>query len=399
MQYTIVGTEGGANITVFIPGQAPLVAHSSHPNYDKIVAGVMASDENVSELFDVAQTAAEKFDRLTERVSVANGRLYFDAVEVDNSLATQVVRFINEGIEDYKPLVNFFDNVMTNDNQHSREQLYDWLNTRDFTITPEGMIVGYKGVERLEDNVFQSIMSGRAIVNGEVQSGKITQKVSDVVEMPRTEVQFDPAVGCSTGLHVGTWDYASGFGRGAVLEVHVNPRDVVSVPSECDHQKMRVSRYTVVSVTDVPYTAPVWDEYEDDDFDDEYDDDWRDDFWGDGEDYPDTDGYPYPDASDDREFGVTGALLHPNFGSGDPGDEHQERYPLNQSATQETEDGQTVISVGDKFADRDARRAGNVFTVESVDEDSGIAIGKWSPSGLTRSIAFDRLLSRKYDRA
>jgi len=386
MQYTIVGTEDGSNITIFIPGQAPLVAHSSHPNYDRIVEGVMANDENVAALFDVSVTVAEKFDRLSERVSVANGRLYFDAVEVDNSLAKQVVRFLNEGVEDYKPLVAFFDNVMQNENEYSRTQLYDWLNARDFTITPDGLIVGYKGVSRAEDDTFASINSGRAIVNGEVQNGHIKQKVGDVVEMPRTEVQFDPGVGCSTGLHVGTWDYASSFGRGATLEVHVNPRDVVSIPSDSGYQKMRVCRYTVVDTKDVPYSDPViWgDDWEDDEYD-EYDDD----FWGEYED-------------DENVSPTQTSLLHPNFGDDEPEVTKafgEQPFAVDGSAVQETEDGQAVISVGDKFADRDARRSGNVFTVESVDEDSGIATGKWSPSGLTRSIAFDRLLSRKYDRA
>ncbi len=381
MQYTIVGTEDGANITVFIPGQAPLVAHSSHPNYDKIVEGVMASDETVGELFDVSVSVAEKFDRLSERVTVANGRLYFDGDEVDNSLTKQVVRFLNEGIEDYRPLVSFFDNVQQNDNQHSREQLYDWLDTRDFTISPEGMIVGYKGVSALEDNVFESISSGRAIVNGEVQNGRIKQKVGDVVEMPRAAVQFDPSEGCSTGLHVGTWDYASGFGRGAVLTVHVNPRDVVSVPTDCDHQKMRVCRYTVVATTDVPYSTPVWDDYEDDDYDDA-------DFWGEDDDF-------------DHDFDLDDtpafqSLLHPNFG-----EDTEATKPFGDQSivAEEPEAVADTVYVGDKFADRDARRSGNVFTVVSVDEDNGVATGTWTPSGLTRSIAFNRLLSRKYDRA
>lgn len=391
MQYTIVGTEDGSNITVFIPGQAPLVAHSSHPNYDRIVEGVMANDENVAELFDVSVAVASKFDRLSERVSVANGRLYFDSVEVDNSLAKQVVRFLNEGVEDYKPLVAFFDNVMQNENEYSRTQLYDWLNTHDFTITSDGLIVGYKGVSRTssatEDDMFASINSGRAIVNGEVQNGYIKQKVGDVVEMPRTEVQFDPSVGCSTGLHVGTWGYASGFGRGATLEVHVNPRDVVSIPTDSDYQKMRVCRYTVVDTKDVPYNeAVIWGD------DDEYDE-YEDDFWGEDDDV-DFDYFRSPAPKNEP------ARLHPNFG-----EESEVTKPFGdqpfvaESAVQETEDGQAVISVGDKFADRDARRSGNVFTVESVDEDNGVATGKWSPSGLTRSIAFDRLLSRKYDRA
>ena len=63
--------------------------------------------------------------------------------------------------------------------------------------------------------------------------------------MPRGEVQHDPESGCSTGLHVGTYAYAQGYARAALLTVHVNPRDVVSVPTDCDAEKMRVCRYVV----------------------------------------------------------------------------------------------------------------------------------------------------------
>src|SRR4051812_19443703 len=102
LTYTLVGSDDGASvITVFVPGGQPLTAQSDHPNFDKIVAGVVAKDESVAELFDVAATAATKFERLSDRVTAANGRLYLDGEEINNSLATQVVRFVGEGVEDY----------------------------------------------------------------------------------------------------------------------------------------------------------------------------------------------------------------------------------------------------------------------------------------------------------
>lgn len=276
MQYSIVGTEDGANITVFVPGQSPLVAHSSHPNFDTIVKGVLADDPSVVDLFDMAKTVATRFDKLSERVSAAHGRLYFDGEEVNNTLSTQVVRFLNEGVKNWKPLVLFFENVQQNPNEHSREQLYTWLNDRDFTITEDGMIVGYKGVRPTADGGFESINRGKAIVDGQVHTGAIPNHAGAVVEMPRNEVTHNPADGCSTGLHVGTYEYANSFAQGALLEVHVNPRDVVSVPTDCDWQKMRVCRYTVVDTIDAPYTSPArWNE-------DEYgDEDWG---WGEEDD-------------------------------------------------------------------------------------------------------------------
>jgi len=154
--------------------------------------------------------------------------------------------------------VNFLENLSTNPNPESVEQLYDWLEASDgFTLTPEGMILGYKGVRVTADGGFESIHSGKAIVNGEEIVGTIPNAVGDVIEMPRDEVTFNPARGCSQGLHVGTYEYASGFAQGALLEVVVNPRDVVSVPTECSAQKMRTCRYTVVGTISKQYDTPV----------------------------------------------------------------------------------------------------------------------------------------------
>ena len=261
MQYTLVSSGDESNITVFIPGELPLVAHSDHPNFGQIVSRLTAGDgsaDEVRDLFDISVAAGRKLTPLSRRVSAANGRIFFDGDEVNNALTGQIVRFLNEGVEDWKPLVKFFEKVMANPNGHSRTQLFDWLLRHDFTLTTEGDIVGYKGVQ-VRDGEFVSITAGPAIVDGEQVNGNVPNYIGAVVEMPRTNVQHDPSVGCSVGLHVGTYEYARGFSRGAVLEVHVNPTDVVSVPTDCNWQKVRTSRYVVVDTIDVPYTAAVLD--------------------------------------------------------------------------------------------------------------------------------------------
>lgn len=390
MQYTLVGSEdGSANITVFVPGQAPMVAHSSHPNYDAIVEGALAGDDAVIDLFDVSTSAAQKFERLSDRVSVANGRVYLDHEEVNNALTAQVVRFIKEGVEDWKPLVRFFENVQANPNEHSREQLYNWLSKRDFTITDDGLIVGYKGVfaatnafvDQTNGYVFYSINKGKAIVNGEVKEGAIPQKLGDVVEMPRNEVTHDPSVGCHQGLHVGTYDYANDFAQGALLEVHVNPRDVVSVPTDSDWAKMRVCRYVVVDTIDAPYTTSVLDRREDDD--------WDDDFWGDGEDWDDFEG----------DLGYEAADKDSVEYSSDPNPAEKvddlDADP-NRVVSVVTRNG-TEVAVCDTFEDTDKRRTGRTFHVTSIEGD--YAVGKSYPQNVTRKIRLDRLTSRKYRKA
>lgn len=274
IQYTLVGTENGSNISVFVPGFDPQVAHSSHPNFDAILNGVLENDPGVIDLFDIALTVSKRFDRLSDRITTANGRLYLDGVEVHNALTTQVIRFLNEGVDDWKPLVRFFENVQANPNEHSREQLFNWLDKRDFSITEGGLIVGYKGVQSDGNGGFESLHSGKAIVNGVVHTGRIPNPVGAIIEMPRDQVEWNPALGCHSGLHVGTYDYAKTYStRGVLLEVHVNPRDVVSVPTDCDWAKVRVCRYRVVDAIVDRYVASyVASNYEDDYSWGEYDD-------------------------------------------------------------------------------------------------------------------------------
>lgn len=259
MKFNLVSVGDQQNITVFVNGEM-YVANQDHPNFKAIVAGAVESDESVVDLFDVAQTVSKRFERLSERVSVANGRVYFDGDEVNNSLTRQIVRFIDEGRTDFQPLVNFFEKVSLNPQDHSREQLFDWLDRHDFTLAPNGDIVGYKGVRKNEDGTLVSIMSGPAIVDGEEVNGNVPNNVGSVIEIARSAVQHNPAVGCASGLHFGTYAYANDFAQGAVVEVHANPRDIVSVPTDCNWQKVRCSRYVVVKVIDAPYTTAVLDE-------------------------------------------------------------------------------------------------------------------------------------------
>jgi hypothetical protein len=269
-QYTINSNDEDTFVVAFVAGQAlPLVAaKSGNPNFDAIVAGLVsggASADELVRLFDVSVAVSEKFEKLSDRVLVEGGNVLFDGEVVGSPVAKQIVRFLDEG-EDFVPLVAFMENVMDNPNEHSREQLYSWLDRRDFTITSDGMIVGYKGVAADDEFGFRSISSGREPVyvtdeDGETAkfTGRIPNPVGATVEMSRNLVQHDPSVGCHVGLHVGTWDYANSFARGTVLEVHVNPRDVVSVPTDCDWAKVRVCKYTVVQAIDAPYSSGLLD--------------------------------------------------------------------------------------------------------------------------------------------
>ena len=247
------------------PAKAVYETSSKHPHFEAIIAGLDAGDDSVWELFDVVTGIMSKFNSITDRVSYDGSNIRFDGDVRPDLISKQILRALESGSQDYAALAKFWEKLESNPNAHSREQAYAWLATHDFKITQEGDLVTYKGVHPLTDDYgsitvdgYSSISSGTAYVNGEIKTGRIPQDINDEVTMPRSEVQWDPYVGCHKGLHVGDWSYASDFGS-VVLEVHVNPRDIVSVPTDCGARKMRVCRYRVVREVTAEYggKAPV----------------------------------------------------------------------------------------------------------------------------------------------
>lgn len=271
MQFNLVRREEGANITVIVDGEM-FVADDKHPLFEEIVEAAIAGDEDIDKLFDTSRRAAEKFQSLSDRVTVSNSRVYVDQTEVDDAYADQILRFLEEGVDDWKPLVLFLEKVYSNTAENIRENLSRWIKAEAFTILPNGNILGYRGLRP----DYKSVHAGPGIVNGAAVNGHLDNSVGNVVEIDAHLVENDPTVGCASGLHVGTHNYAADWGRnGVVVSVEVDPRHIRSVPYECSSQKMRVSKYkvldtitqktasAVVSSSDDEFGWADWDDWED----------------------------------------------------------------------------------------------------------------------------------------
>lgn len=258
ISFHLIRGGGVDNVVAYNPNSsAPLhQADSTHPNWQAILDGLMNNDESVFELFNPAAAVSTKMRVLSERVSFDGANIRFDGDAVTGPLADHLRRCIEAGNQDYRPVVSFWEKVAANPDERSREQLFSWLQSHEFSITDEGDIVGYKGVTWVNGD-YHSQSSGTALVDGVRHEGRIPNRIGSVVTMPRSEVANDPSAPCSVGLHVGDWSFAKDFAQHAVLEVHVNPRDVVSIPADSGARKMRCCRYTVVGLATTPVTAPV----------------------------------------------------------------------------------------------------------------------------------------------
>lgn len=158
------------------------------------------------------------------------------------SVVDKIIQFMDWSLP-VDPLAKFILRLMKNPSFNSRKQLYDFLAALDMTITPEGTFIAYKGVTAdFKDCHTKTFNNAPGAQN----------------EMPRANVDDNPENHCSKGFHVGAWPYASTFGAKTVM-VEVDPADVVSVPSDHNAQKCRVTKYKVLAEVERPVEKPLYD--------------------------------------------------------------------------------------------------------------------------------------------
>jgi hypothetical protein len=270
LKYNIIYEQNGkvpVSATVFRRGKF-YIATQDHPNFNEIVEALNSEKPGpeVIGLFDTgsllvkgfrlaakaikamanAATPDEVAAAVANDVTVRNGVLYYKDEPMHGVLAETILGLYDQKkSEAFVPLARFLSKVMDNPNPHSRVHLYDWMKHLSFNIDEDGNLIAYKGVNRHWDHGFVSVHTGPAIAAGIKVTGHVPNKVGTVVRMDRKKVTFDPQQGCGSGLHVGTVSFARSYGN-AMIEVKIDPRDVVSVPTEHDWQKLRVCKYKVL---------------------------------------------------------------------------------------------------------------------------------------------------------
>lgn len=301
VNFTLVRDEKGRSLTVYVDHDGDFetfVLPESHVNFREVLDHLIDNPDTpdvdwIIRSSNLVHAIGTRLEGLSERVRVGETTLLFDGDPLNGGLTDHILRLVQEGDKaQYGPLVAFLEKVQTNPSQASIDSLYSYIVAHKFSITPDGDFIAYKGVALDGEGNSTSINHGKAIVNGVIHQGAIPNADGSIIEMPRSEVETNTGVHCASGLHAGTWDYASRFARGRVLVVKINPRDVVSVPDDHNCAKLRVSRYVVLSTIEQEYNAPTYDAYEGA-YDEDEDEEYYDDGWGDGDDYLDDEDEDY----------------------------------------------------------------------------------------------------------
>lgn len=231
------------------------VIPDTHVNYEQIREALLNGDEqtNVYALADATSNVENTLRRLSDRVTIRRDKIYFDGDEMESRLTRHIVAMVRNGDENYAGYVAFLENVQANPSKDSRKSLFKFLDKHDLVITEDGHFIGYKAVgsDGLSKAAGQEPVTV-TLPDGTVQEhvGKIPNPVGATVEMPRSLVDPNRNAACSVGLHVGNHNYvncyASSYAGDKFLTVKVNPRDVVSVPSDSNDEKIRTCRYVIL---------------------------------------------------------------------------------------------------------------------------------------------------------
>ena len=257
-----------------------------HINYKMILEALpTATADELLDIVDVEKAVATFSDGLVE---IKNGQVTYEGEVVHGSISKRILEFMSKGLP-FQPLVNFLNNLMENPSMQSQKELYDFLEHEHLPITEDGHFLAYKAVRSDYKDKYR---------------GTFDNSVGQVVKMQRAKVDDDRARGCSDGLHAGALNYVAGYGSvesgDRIVIVKINPRDVVSVPSDCNCEKLRTCQYEVVGEYQGELLKPLYsanfseDEYADYEDEDDYDLDSE--YWDqfdddEDEDYEDEDDY------------------------------------------------------------------------------------------------------------
>lgn len=234
----------GKNIVVVIDNN-PHTITTSHIGYERIKEAIKANDWDTVK--DIIEPKKVVINYGAGNVAIQGEKLYWKDEELHTTLAARLIEMYQDGFP-IEPMVAFMENLMLNPSKRAVTELYGFLEKGNLPITPDGHFLAYKKVRK--DYL-------------DIHSGTMDNSVGQTVEMERNKVDDDKDRTCSTGLHFCSLAYLDHFGGSdsRLMVLKINPRDVVSIPSDYHDTKGRACRYEVIDeiggAPEEAFVAPV----------------------------------------------------------------------------------------------------------------------------------------------
>lgn len=274
----------GNGITVYYCGKVYTVSRD-HKLYENMI--VALNNNDYLQFVDLYDSPAASIINLNTTdgnkrfTKDSDGHLCFITKDkkvknLDNVILERIEEMLSESVN-MDDMVLFLDNLYSNPSHKSIAQAYNFLQSKNMPITNDGCFLAYKCVDKYFNSKTKkrnlTLISGRYNDNNAIYNG-----IGEVVECERNEVDDDSTISCGHGLHVGNLEYSGPSGSfhdygDKIIIVKVNPRDIVSIPSN-ESSKMRVCKYEVASEFTQVLPNVIQDEYEEDE-------EWEDEEWDD----------------------------------------------------------------------------------------------------------------------
>ena len=233
------------SLTIFWEGK-PYTLRKDHVNFQLAKKAILdARYDDLGDLLDIAK-AVENF--VEGDIEVKDEVVYYKGHRLHGVVVEKLLDMLRAGMKDSAPLTNFITRLQANPSANSVNELYSFMSYKSLANTPEGKVLGYKGVQ--SDYWSTTGNADTIVLQGETNDRhQILNEVGATIEVARRCVDDNKDNHCSFGLHVGSYDYANDWAgeNGRLLLVEFDPADAVSVPTDCDFQKLRVSKYKVIS--------------------------------------------------------------------------------------------------------------------------------------------------------
>lgn len=213
----------------------------TNPRWNDILNALRSGDAALLVDLMSIKTLVERFT--DANVEIRDGNVFFKNRPLFGLDVDRLLEYVRDNVP-YLRLLRFLERKQANPSYRSINELYKFLEHREMTLTERGTVIGYKGVA----NDYWSIMGNTAtvMITGQTNSGgHILNTVGEKIRCDRSCVCDDYRQGCSPGLHIGSLEYAKSWGP-RVMVVEFDPADVVSVPDDCNCQKLRACAYEVV---------------------------------------------------------------------------------------------------------------------------------------------------------
>jgi hypothetical protein len=234
---------------------------SSDPKYAAIIAALRLPSDQQEAAINKALEAADVNRNIQSKGFQLNPNtreVSYHGELLPAPLAQKVFSLIEQNLP-VTLLEKFWENLKQNPSYNSVRELYDFLSYKELPITEDGCFLAYRGLQddfySVSGNLQTKVLQGAVNSKGQIYNG-----VGEHIEVQRNCVDDNRENHCSFGVHAGSWDYALNWSRGKMVVVKINPKDVVSVPSDYNCQKLRCCAYTVVSEVEVEITSAATDD-------------------------------------------------------------------------------------------------------------------------------------------